>query len=72
MALFYQPELSKKIQIGMSQQEVIEVLGEPDSIDKGEVFELWEWERVSDGDDTVGVSISFLDGAVSGIEIQSG
>ncbi len=58
MALFYEPDLSKKIQIGMSREDIIDILGEPDDIDKGEVFELWVCERVPDGDDTLGERVS--------------
>ena len=40
----------EKLDLGMTQKAVIEILGDPDEIEKGEVFEAWKWERLVDCD----------------------
>ena len=40
----------EKLDLGMTQKAVIEILGDPDEIEKGEVFEAWKWENLVDGD----------------------
>ena len=62
----------EQIKLGMHQKEVLAILGPPDKMSEGEVFDEWEWERLSGEADDVWVSISFHDGAVSGVEMIKG
>ncbi len=61
--------LTHRIEIGMTQKQVVEILGEPDHTTAGKVFDLWEWWNVPDDDGDIQVSVSFLKGVVSGIKI---
>ena len=38
----------EQLDLGMTQQAVIEILGTPDEIEKGEVSEEWKWETLVD------------------------
>lgn len=40
----------EKLDLGMTHQEVIEILGNPDGIEKGEVSEEWRWENLVERD----------------------
>jgi len=40
----------EKLDLGMTQQAVIEILGDPDEIEKGKVSEEWKWENLVDSD----------------------
>ncbi len=42
-----------KLQIGMSQAEIVEILGEPDHKEEGEISAEWKWAEVVDDDDKV-------------------
>ena len=40
----------EKLDLGMTEQAVIEILGEPDEIEKGEVSEEWKWGKLVECD----------------------
>lgn len=39
----------EQLDVGMTQQAVIEILGDPDEIEKGEMSEEWKWASLVDG-----------------------
>ena len=62
----------EQIKLGMNHKEVSAVLGPPDKTGEGEVFEEWEWKKLTDEGDQIWVSISFHEGKVSGVEMIKG
>jgi hypothetical protein len=54
----------------MKVDEVVFLLGEPDDIIKGEVFDHWSWVDLRDDEGVVDVTIEILHGVVSSISIQ--
>ena len=60
------------LKLGMTRRQVIAALGDPDAIEKGEVFEEWSWEKVVDDDGKeYQAHISFADGLVSSLSFST-
>lgn len=62
----------EKLDLGMTRQAVIEVLGEPDEIEKGEVSNEWKWETLvgCDGKESQ-AGISFTHGVATSLCFSS-
>ena len=60
----------EKLNLGMTPEEVVEILGEPDHTSRENDKVCWEWFDLSDEDGEYQGSICFVDGVVSSISFE--
>ena len=60
----------EKLGLGMTQKEVVEILGEPDHTRKAGDSIHWEWFKLTDEEGEYQAFISFFDGVVSSISFE--
>ena len=58
-----------RVKLGMTPEEVVEIFGAPDSVTDRDYKTQWEWERLTDEDSEMQVSIEFMDGLVQSVSI---
>jgi uncharacterized membrane protein len=60
----------EKLDIGMSEKEVLEILGEPDDIKEESISSEWKWESIIDDDKAYEAVIDFTRGKVCAISFS--
>ena len=60
-----------QLDIGMTEAEIVEILGAPSDKEEGEVSAQWKWESIIEDDNEYEAVIGFFRGKVTSISFSS-
>jgi len=64
-------KLKDQLEIGMTPEQIIEILGEPDHIEEESIGVEWKWENIVDEGEHYHASVDFTNGKVTGIVVST-